>query len=122
MSNSRVSNKQLLEAVEAQTAAMTQLIAALTPTTQPKAEVNSVAVEAEAAPAKPEKIKVSEAYFNAMLPKWQSLANSKGVTYVGYAYRKSNGKVGLWAVPKEQLAAKQRTASYLGNVVEVNPA
>ena len=118
MSN-RTSNKQILDAIEAQTAAMTQLIAALTPNqTQPTAEV-SVAEEPK---AKPSKVKVSEAYLNAMLPKWQALANSKGVTYVGFAYRKSNGKVGLWAVPKDKYAAKAASDSFIGAIREVHPA
>lgn len=120
MSNNRTSNRQILDAIEAQTAAISTLVEALS--VQPKAEANSVAVEPEAEKAKPSKVKVSEAYFNAMLPKWQALANSKGTTYVGYAYRKSNGRVGLWAVPKAELAKKQATDSYLGNVAEVNPS
>lgn len=115
MSNQRTSNKQILDAIE-------NLTAAILATHQPTAETNSVAVEPEVQTAKPSKIKVSQAYFNAMLPKWQALANSKGVTYVGFAYRKSNGRIGLWAVPKAEIAKKQSTDSYIGNVAEVHPA
>ena len=116
MSN-RTSNKQILEAIEGLTAAI--LAGQGTTAPQPSAEVE---VASEEPKAKPSKVKVSKAYFNAMLPKWQALANTKGETYVGYAYRKSNGKVGLWAVPKTKIASKEATDSFLGAVTEVNPS
>jgi len=123
MSN-RTSNKQILDAIEAQTQAINSLVGALggAQNTSVPGQIDLTPVTDPEPKAKPSKVKVSEAYFNAMLPKWQALANSKGTTYVGYAYRKSNGRVGLWAVPKDKLAAKAATDSYIGNVAEVHPS
>lgn len=80
--------------------------------------------EPVATPAQPkvETVKVDKAYLNAMVPKWQTLANKNNVSYVGYAYRKSSGKTGLWGCPVDQFQKVSQRENCLGAVIQIDPS
>lgn len=115
MSNKRVSNEQILTAINSLVEALTATTAAAQPTT------NVVEMDTPAQP-KVEKVKLDKAYLNKMIPKWDALANKLGEQFVGYAYRKSNGKTGLWGCPMSQLAKVSKQERYLGNVHISDPS
>ena len=113
MSKSRVSNEQILTAINSLVEAMTAQIA------QPTAVT---VTEPKAAPAKAESIKIDKAYLNKMIPKWDQLANKVGEQFIGYAYRKSNGKLGLWGCKASDLAKVSNQERYVGNVHISDPS
>lgn len=119
MGTQRTSQKDVLNAIEQLTAAVSQLIQ-----TQHAPAMPVIAPEpvAQVAPAKTDTVRISKSYLAAMQPKWQTLANNKGVSYIGFAYRKSNGKTGLWACPEPEYAKVSKRDNHLGAVVKVDPS
>jgi hypothetical protein len=128
MADSRVSNKQILEAIASNNEAIGNLVAALTQTApqsatvavQPVVQVEPEQPKAVVAP-KEQTTKISAAYLAKMQPKWQAFANKVGETVIGFAYRKSNGKPGLWGCPQSEFAKVSRRESFIGAVGEYHP-
>ena len=115
----RLTSKQVLdsleERIEAQTKAIESLIGVLSGTVKPVAE-KPVVEEPKA-----ETPKVGRKHKARMLDAWQRLANKRGEAIYGYAYRKRNGKTGLWGCSEEELADKEAMPNYLGLVEVVEP-
>lgn len=88
MTASRTSNKQILEAIEAQTSAITALAAAISGTqVRPTPETGSriETVEPEVTRDVPSKVRVPADYMRHMRIKAQDHANAKGEDVVLYA-------------------------------------
>ena len=90
----RTSNKQILEAINALTEAITQTMV------QPKVEPQPVAAAAEASGEST--IKVDAKYKAMMENKFAAYAAKVGEPVIGYAYKKSNGRTGLWSIPQSK--------------------
>ena len=123
MGTTRTSQKDVLEAVNGLGEQLAALVSIMTQQQQTAAVEPSVTTvtEPEPKPAKQASVKVDRKYFNHMLPKWQQLANAKGVAYIGFAYRKSSGRTGLWACPASEFSKVSRRDNFLGAVAEVKP-
>ena len=111
MGTQRTSQKDVLEAIQQLTAVVTQLVQQPTAAPEPVAQ-----------PAKADTVKVDKGYLAKMQPKWQQLADRKGLAYVGFAYRKSNGQLGLWACPKTEYAKASSRSNFIGAIMEINPS
>ena len=128
MSASRTSNKQILTAIEDQTAAITQLAAAIagampthskhttvadTPVVTPKPEVET---EAD----KPTKVRVSPEYLSHMKVKGQDHANNKGEDVILYGRVNLNGETKL-AYCLASRWTKLRDRGLIGAVARFSP-
>lgn len=121
---SRVTSKVVLETLEKQIAEQTKAIEALIGvlqggvTTSVPSEPTVVTEEPKAA-SKP---KVTAKHKASMMDAWQKLANKRGEAVYGYAYRKRNGKTGLWGCSAAELADRKAADNYLGLIEVVQPA
>lgn len=113
MGSQRTSNKDIADKLDT-------LIGLLTAQAQNQTVTPSVTEAPQ--PKAGRKLKISEDYLAKMQPKWQALANKRGSTVVGYAYRKSNGKVGLWGCDISSYADVEQRDSTIGAVMEVHPS
>lgn len=120
MGTTRTSNKDIADKLDT----LIELMTAQAMAAQSAAPVATVVATPEAAVAaspKQKSIRISQDYLAKMQPKWQSLANSKGTVFIGYAYKKRNGKNGLWACPAADFAEVSKRDSTIGAVLEVHP-
>jgi hypothetical protein len=118
MGNQRTSNKDIASKLDT-------LIELLTAQSMAQNQTPTVSVQptvAEPQPAKQDSVKIDAKYLAKMEPKWQAYANKLGQTVVGYAYRKSNGKVGLWGCPSNEVADVSARESFIGCIKEVHPS
>lgn len=118
MGNSRTSNRDVLEAVNELTGTVATLVAAMAANQGTAVPSAPTIVE-----AKSDEITLPKDYLAKMEPRFQAFANKIGETVVSFAYLKSNGRKGLWSVPKSKLPeeAKRRGDNYLGAVAEYQP-
>lgn len=122
---SRVTSKVVLETLEKQIAEQTKAIEALigvlqgSVTTSVPSEPTVVTEEPKAATSKP---KVTAKHKASMIDAWQKLANKRGEAVYGYAYRKRNGKTGLWGCSAAELPDRKAADNYLGLIEVVQPA
>lgn len=118
MGNSRTSNRDVLEAVNELTGTVATLVAAMAANQGTTAPKGPKVVEANS-----DEITIKADYMAKMEPRFQAFANKIGEPVVSFAYRKSNGRTGLWSVPKTKLSseAKRRGDNYLGAVTEYQP-
>lgn len=121
MGTQRTSNKDVMEAVSELTEAVKLLIAAQGAAIAPS-EPTQVATTKVVAPTSP-KVKINADYKAKMEPAWQNLADKRGTTVVGFAYRKRDGKPGLWGCNKADLAAEAAKYGerFLGAIGEYHP-
>lgn len=107
MTASRTSNKQILDAILALTEAIT---ATNTKNAAPASEPPVLTEKAEPATTQADNLtlnKNEQRYLAVMNGKFEAYAEKIGEPIVGYAYRKSNGKLGFWSVPQSQWADKK---------------
>ena len=118
MGTQRTSQKDVLEAINQLTAVVTQLVQ-----NQNQPVIATAPVEIQ--PNKQDSLTLSkddQRYLAKVQPRWQELADKKGFAYIGFAYRKSNGKLGLWACPKTEFAKASARSNFIGAIMEVNPS
>ena len=124
MSASRTSNKQILTAIEEQTAAITALASAIAGnhTSAPEAPVvtpEPVVTEPEATD-KPTKVRVSPEYLSHMKVKGQDHANNKGEDVILYGRVNLNGETKL-AYCLASRWTKLRDRGLIGAVARFSP-
>lgn len=118
----RMTAKQAIEALEAkmdaQTAAISQLAAALAGMTTPVASAPAPTPTVETTPEAKPSFTVRPKHLARMQVAWKKLAVKRDATVYGYAYRKADGSVGLWGCSAEELPDRKAKDNYLG-LVEV---
>jgi hypothetical protein len=115
MGTQRASNKDILDAIQALTAAITAQVVAPAPVTQPVAEAPAVGQFTT------DTVKVDAAYKQHMMAKIQPFADKHGEDVVLYARRNNRGETKLaYAVKSKFSVLKDR--GLLGAVAIVNPS
>ena len=123
MGTSRISNRDVLDAIQNQTETLSQLIAVLTATAQPKAEpVAQPKVETGLPGAKQPKAAegntfgVEPKYLAVMTEKAKSYALAKGVTVILYSRRNGKGEVKLAFSQPDRYETIRRQPSHISAI------
>jgi len=110
----RVSNKQILDALQELPLAIAKAMQSTAPT-QPTVETTAPVVQNGEA-----KIKVDEAYLNHMTGVWQKFADTKGEDVIGYARKNQRGETKLaYCLASKWTGLKDR--GLLGAVKHLSP-
>lgn len=118
MGTSRTSNKDLADKLDTLISLLTAQAQAQ-PVIQAAQPATTVAAPTTAKGSQP--VKVSKDYLAKMMPRWQKLADKRGETVIGFAYRKANHKVGLWGCSPSEYADVASRESTIGAIAEVHP-
>ena len=129
MGASRTSNKDILDAINAQTDAITKLASAIaggiaSPASAPvAAEPTPVVTEAAPVSSEPASVQVNRGYMTRMSEKAQAHADKHGETVQLYARRNLSGEVKLaFALDSSFAAKRDRDRQFIGKVGTFHPA